>query len=418
MVEVSEGFKYACLNGTVKNEITIAVFYERLHDNIYRLLTIKNEKIIAESLVIEQSICDESELKFGGAIASSFEVEIADVEDLTGKAFVASINQKAAAATYPGAFTFPGSTTYPRYSVYEHEFPVFAGGVYSCKLSKNRIVRKLVAYDPFYWKGNIVCSNNYQTWFTNDKTTLGDLRRSILTKFLIKQQGNDSSSDLIALPADDFPINRITDGDVTVGDLLRQIGEFNGCFMFMSGEGKLEYIFVGDNQYLNDRRTEVYDYYMDIETEDYSKVNYDGLYITGFNGGGAPYSIGAAVGDYENLYFMEDNRVITSGYTARSFNSEYINPSVNYGSLIKDNFAVSYTPIEFKTQSRLWVQVGDRIKVNVKWYDLNGDPRTTVVESIVLSRRISGIQALTDEIKADGERDRNTEDTVFEEYGT
>ena len=110
MIDVSSNFKFAVLNGTSRNEIHIEVFgYNPDGSNLH----IHNKNIVSESMVIEQAISDESDLKFGGCIASSFEVELSNTPDLTGKYITVTITQTAKSKLYPGMQTVPGSEIYP-----------------------------------------------------------------------------------------------------------------------------------------------------------------------------------------------------------------------------------------------------------------------------------------------------------------
>ena len=416
MREASDFFKRACLNGSVENYLKISISGSDKD--------IENDEIVSESMKLNQSICDDSDIKFGGCIASQFEIEITRDVDLTGREITVFLYQKGIVPTYPTDPAETGNTdivtyptepmasdsvkTYPGFTVIEggygdNPFYLFHGTIYSCKLAKNRIIRKIVAYDDFYLKGNIDCTNWYRSLYSSANTiTLGTLRGELLKKFKIRQATNNSYSEPVALPADDLPVHMI-EGDVTVGELFRQICEFNGCFGFMNGEGLLEYITVSGN-YDSDN-SEVYRYYIDIETEDFSKSSFDGFYITGFEEGKGIYELNS--GSEDNLYFLEDNQIITAGYKASEFGLIFNN--VDKSSL-GENFSIHYDPINLKSEYRSWVEIGDKIRVVVKWYNLNGEECSKRFDSIVFSRSLSGIQAITDEITANGENIRYTED--------
>ena len=416
MKNASELFKYASLNGSVENYLKIRISGSNED--------IENDEIVSESMKLNQSICDESDLKFGGCIASQFEIEITRDVDLTGKEITVFLYQRGIVPTYPTDPTETGNTdivtyptwavesdtikTYPGFTVIEggygnNPFYLFHGTIYSCKLAKNRIIRKIVAYDDFYRKGNIDCTSWYRSLYSNTNTiTLGTLRGELLKKFKITQAANNSYSVPVTLPADDLPVNMIED-NVTVGELFRQICEINGCFGFINGEGLLEYITVSGN--FNSDNGETYRYYIDIETEDFSRSGFNGLYITHFESGNGTYWFSSV--SEENLYFMEDNQVVTAGYTPSTFDL-YFN-DIDKSELAK-NFSVHYDPINLKSEYRSWVEIGDKIRVPVKWYDLNGSECSKTFISIVLSRSLSGIQAITDEITAGGENIRYTED--------
>jgi hypothetical protein len=71
----------------------------------------------------------------------------------------------------------------------------------------------------------------------------------------------------------------------------------------------------------------------------------------------------------------------------------------------------SYMPIEVTLDGRVWVEPGDMVKVKYYVtdadgnyaYNADGTPQTATVTSYVLSRELTGIQALTDKITAKGE---------------
>ncbi|MEE3451197.1 MAG: hypothetical protein VZR27_11000, partial [Acutalibacteraceae bacterium] len=64
-----------------------------------------------------------------------------------------------------------------------------------------------------------------------------------------------------------------------------------------------------------------------------------------------------------------------------------------------------YRPYTLTTPCRLWVQLCDKITFNVHSYSVNNgvitmDSNPTTISSYVFSRRIKGIQAMTDEFSA------------------
>lgn len=425
MIDVSSNFKFAAINGTTHNELDIIVFgYNADGSNLH----IYNKNIVSESMTIEQAICDESDLKFGGCIASSFEIELSNAPDLAGKYITVYLNQTAKSKLYPSSQTYPGADTYPGGGEYTQSFAVFSGEVYSCKSSKNQLTRKLVAYDRFYWRGSIDCTQWYQSWHNANKdvkgcVTIGALRKAILKKFDIIEAADLSHDTCVALPADDFPVHMLED-NVTVSDLLRMICEFNGCFMVFNGGGNVEYIFINDAKYQDEKNTETYEYYIEIQPEDYSKGEYDGIYINSLESGCGILPIGT--NEQDNFYFMDGNTLIGNGYVsgpstvANSINAVYTDLGLE--TKIENNFMISYTPMSLTAQCHLWIQLGDRVKLKVKWYSLETDSsgneysveHEDELYTYVLSRKISGIQALCDEITADGENMRYTEE-YFEE---
>lgn len=404
MIEVSEGFKFACRSGTVRSELDIEVFMD--YDGQGGHLHIKNKNIVSESMKIEQAISDDSDLKFGGCIAGSFEIELSNVPDITGEYITVSIKQTAIVPTYPGQQLFPGAKTYPGFTAYTESFALFSGEVYSCKFSKNRITRKLVAYDRFYWRGSVDCTSWYRSLYSGRvQITIYELRKALCSKFGIVEA--DST---VTLPADDLQVQMI-EGNVTVAQLLQMIGEFNGVFLYFNGRGNLCYRSLNKDT----AATEEYEYYQNAECEDYTKEPYTGIYFN-LSEGGYPFSWNNT--DNENLYFAEDNTLIVTGYDNAYRLGVHL---AGYQNLLKPYYNIEYTPMSLQADTRLWVELGDRIKCKIKWYSLetDGDGNEYAAEheetvcSYVLSRRISGIQALTDEISANGENIHYTEDSDF-----
>ena len=79
-------------------------------------------------------------------------------------------------------------------------------------------------------------------------------------------------------------------------------------------------------------------------------------------------------------------------------------------SLLNSYFSVIYDPINLKSEYRSWVELGDKIQVYVTWYDINGKDHIKTFDTMVLSRTLSGIQSITDEISANAENIRYTEE--------
>lgn len=417
MIDVSENFKFAVINGTTNNRLRIVVFDDPQY-------TITNSEIVSESMKIQSSICDDTKFTFGGCIASEFEIEISKNVDLTGKYITVFLDQTAKSLLYPGAQTFPSSDTYPGGGEYTETFAIFSGEIYSCKFNKNHLTRAIIAYDRFYWKGSIDCTKWYQSWHNANKdengcVTVGALRKAILSNFLIFEEADYPNDTVVELPADDFPVHMIDD-NVTVADLLRMICEFNGCFMIFNGGGNVEYVFVNEDKYADGANTETYDFCIEFQPEDYSKGAFDGIYINSLDGGCGILPIGT--NEQENFYFMDGNNLIGNGYVtgpntvANSINTVYTDLGIK--AKIEDNFNIYYTPMTLTAQTRLWVQLGDRAAVKFKYYSFDKDENgneftvehTDTIYSYILSRSISGIQALHDEITAEGENMRYTEE--------
>ena len=443
MLNVSEGFKYACINGAVKNNLDIRVFgYTADGGDTH----IRNDKIVFESMAVEQSICDESDLRFGGAVAGSFEIEVVGVPDLTGKYITVWLTQNASMVTYPGSRTYPGGNSaptypgaythpddetcpkrtvkysgseyylYPGYYDYEEIIPIFSGEVYSCELSKNHLTRKLIAYDRMYWRGNINCTEWYQSLYNGRSTlTIYELRKAICRKYgIVEEYPNDE------LPGDNIEIE-MTEEKVTVAELLRYLCELNGVFCMFNGLGNLEYHTLSNDSSITEsiRMPGVEKYDFDYKNLDYKEF---ARYFTGL-ACRYPNGFVAWFGEVhaQNLYYILNDNELANAYKSTTWmNATFIGmrrENDNYY-LLRYFKIASYVPINLTTRCRLWVQPGDKIEVKTHTYVLNDDGSISrsadkTITSYVLSRKIKGMQAMMDDITADGEDMRYNESSIF-----
>lgn len=385
-MSVNPGFKQAVINGTVSTAITIKWFDSGGHPT-----TITSESIVSESLALLSAICDGTELKFGGCIASTLELDISSQHDLTDRYITVSCTQTASMPLYPGANVFPGANIFPGGATYTESFDIFSGVVFSCKLAKNKLTRHLVAYDYFYSKGMKNCIGVYKNLFSGGGTvTLGDLRAAIISAYSFTEARS------VTLPADSFAIHKMDDlTELTVSDALRMIGEFNGVFLRLNGHGDIEYVSIGGE----DDTAEEYTFYIDAEAEDFSVSEFDSIYT----------NIGTYIlyadSPHENPYPL-DNPLVLAGYVSPGETGDHFSDAwsdVRNG--IYTNFhMLPFTPAMLRAETRLWVQPGDRVQFTLIWYapDNLGSivRRTRTISTIMLSRRIKGIQAMIDEIRA------------------
>ena len=411
MITVPEHFKIGVIEGNVRGYIQITVFnWIDSGDGTRSNLHIENGNIVSESMMIEQSISDDSDIKFGGCIASRFEIDIANMPDLTGGYITVFFTQAFTAPTYPGAHLYPG-TAYPGGYAGSQIFTIFSGDIASCKLNKNRIIRHLVAYDRFYSRGQIDCTRWYQSWWGNAAWhTLGDLRRAVLSRFGINENNPGE-----ALPGDDLEVSKL-DGTLTVIDILHAVCEISGCFMFFGGNGKIDYIYINQEKYAGGANTEEYTFYKDFEYEEYEKQRFSHLLVQGFEGGSVLVECQNEQQEPErNVYAIKED-ILTTGYTVDSWvYPAHGWPNIAVSIYQKNSFNVAYTPCRLTAGSRLWVELGDKIIVHQTVYDEQGSSTAETVESIVLSRTIKGINALTDDITAEGENKNYTEEDYSNE---
>lgn len=410
MLTVSQDFKTACLNYPIHNELDICVVGAGENNSD---LHIYNSNIVSESMKIEQSICDEADIKFGGAISSSFEIDVFGVPDLTGKRIKVTITQSVAIPLYPG-MAYPNENIYPGRKVLSETFKVFTGNVFSCKFNKNHITRKLVAYDDLYWIGGVNCAEWYGSVHRQSVETpyimVENLRKALCSKYGIVEQYPDD-----VLPTDNIYIEK-ADGKITVNEVLRCICEMSGVFCFLNGDGKLEYHTISENENstnIQKPSTESYNFnYSDCSYEEYQR-QLAGMYHRAKDG--TVNWFGWDNPSSPEMYFLEDNTIVDAygGYTSWSEQIGREDDGVQIWQKIYNNLNFTpYRPMTLKTPCRLWVQLGDKITFKVHSYEMNGDLLTSTekeITSYVLSRRITGIQALNDEFTANAENVKYTE---------
>lgn len=410
MLTVSQDFKTACLNYPIHNELDICVVGAGENNSD---LHIYNSNIVSESMKIEQSVCDEADIKFGGAISSSFEIDVFGVPDLTGKRIKVTITQSVAIPLYPG-MAYPNENIYPGRKVLSETFKVFTGNVFSCKFNKNHITRKIVAYDDLYWIGNVNCAEWYDSvhrqTVETPYTLVESLRKALCRKYGIVEQYPDD-----VLPTDNIYIEK-ADGKITVNEVLRCICEMSGVFCFLNGDGKLEYHTISENENstnIQKPSTESYNFnYSDCSYEEYQR-QLAGMYHRAQDG--TVNWFGWDNPSSPEMYFLEDNTIVDAygGYTSWSEQIGREEDGVQIWQKIYNNLNFTpYRPMTLKTPCRLWVQLGDKITFKVHSYEMNGDLLTSTekeITSYVLSRRITGIQALNDEFTANAENVKYTE---------
>lgn len=237
---------------------------------------------------------------------------------------------------------------------------------------------------------------------------------------------------------------------VSFGSLLNQICEAIGCFgriIPTNSRGKFSMLNLSGTP-------EEYSFYEKLETEDYKSTGYtdfqfsvsgndrpgkstSGIYTKATDGtiaGGLRYPSDIAV---EKIYDFSNNILIlmpftSSGQGRTSTAFDYLVNRTTVGLRLAMNARThhydgktiktgndsqcafeSYQPLIATIDGRPWVQVGTPIEIMVSKTDVNGDyiidPETgeiekEAVQTYVMTRTLSGIQALTDVIEAKGAR--------------
>lgn len=198
---------------------------------------------------------------------------------------------------------------------------------------------------------------------------------------------------------------------ITYGKLFSSIAEMLGVFVMCkpSGSrkgGSFEFVKLETDE----SKAEVYKFYETFNTDEKSSGTY----------GSVKFSVGGSARKAKErtysvltgkTYDMTDNILVWQENDNEG--GAWIHKFENLfkGDTGKRLHHHTYTPIEATLDGRVWVEPGDMVKVKYYVtdadgnyaYNADGTPQTATVTSYVLSRELTGIQALTDKITAKGE---------------
>lgn len=335
-------------------------------------VTLRDEDIVEESMEISESLCSESELRFGSCEASVFKLRIiGNVIPLIGATCVVSL--------YVGDIADP--------------YVLGTYKVASDKPTADRRYRDIVAYDAMYDIINADVSGWYNSILpTKDSaTTLGAFRASFISHFGLDQEA-------ITLPNDDMIVTKTIEPEELSGSMvMKAIGEINGCFGHIGRNGKMQYItlpeiesgllpandlFPMDGLFPYDGNTEKIKehHYISCQYEDFTTKHISKLQIRQEEN-----DIGCIVGNGDNCYIVENNFLVygmdASGLTAVA------------QKLFDIISVVCYRPATAKAVGNPCLEVGAAIRLNTQH---------EVVETYILDRTLKGIQGLIDTYDANG----------------
>lgn len=346
-----------------------------------------NKDILYESQEITESLCSESELKYGSCEAASYKITIVNKKkSYKGQTFTVDV-------------VLNGKTTF-RYGTYR---------VNSDRPTANRIHREIVAYDMMYdiiHYDAILTARWYNEFFENhqDSTpTVKEFRDSFFELVGVEQE-------TASLIIDDVDIRQSsTPKTLSPQVIITSICEFGGVFGHIGRDNVFHYIDLKEGKAssttrfpslvlypsksiyptkitYDDGKTLISRYtfcdYEDFVTKTVTKVSLigDDTIFTGTDES-------ATVDESEaNEYMISDNILLTDTPIG-----EYFNIPGRIYEKIKD---VKYQPFTLTTMGNPCVEVGDHVRI------ITTDG--TTIDSYILSRTITGIQALTDNFSSEG----------------
>lgn len=373
---------------------------------------ITNTEFHEEEFELTESLCSQSELTFGAIEAGSVKFKVSNIFlPMKGKWLTARM-------------TIGGHTDQP--------FLIGRFKGYSDTPTADRKYRDVVAYDALYdilnadvaaWYNTVFPSHKEQqtdkdgnktTVTVYDPVTMKQFRNSFFKHFGIEQADiilvNDGMSieKTVAVTASS-ETSSDTEESSTIGEsmsgkeVLSCICEINGCMGHMGRDGKFHYIYLeqeiqglyprndlypADDLFPRDPKSNRIgkDLYITAEYEDFLVKTINKLQIREQKN-----DIGVIVGTGDNAYVIEDNFLVYGKGT-----KELKGIANNVLSKIR---GIVYRPFTADCKGNPCLEVGDAVRLPTK-YEL--------IESYIFKRTLKGIQALRDDLEADGEEYRTS----------
>lgn len=322
---------------------------------------LRNSDIIGEKFSLEEAVCDEKSLRFGGCIASTLKITIIN----TGKSYkgVKMVVREILNGDTENPFTF-GTYT-----------------VDSDKLSSDRQSRELVAYDRM----RDITSGDMTEWYNGlfFPLTVKKLRDAFFAYWNLKQQD-------VVLPNDNVYVMKNNNAaGVFGGDIIKDICEINGCFGRIGRSGVFEYVFLpADSADLGRNR------YISETHEDFETPYYNQLIISQSTSESDYYH-----GSGKNTYLL----------TTRILQFTKEGTAAVADRMFRIISGISYVPVNIKAIGNPCVECGSRINISTK---------ESRISSYVFGRQLTGVHALKDTIEARGlasyERKPGTKDKILQ----
>lgn len=333
---------------------------------------IENDNIDYESMTIDESLCSSGRITFGACESSTFSITVRNnVEALFGK--VITVSQVLEHDTSK-------TLILGKYKVYED------------KPEANRNYREITAYDSMYEINN----SDVAEWY-NGLTfplTLKQFRDSFF-----EYQGIEQIATVLV--NDEMIVEKTIDADTISGaNVIQAICEINGCFGHITRDDKFKYVFLNkefgglypdnnlfpsDDLYPHDTKATRIPrrLYQTCTYEDYKSNRIDKLQIRE-----NADDIGVVVGNGDIAYVVEDNFLLYG-------KSHEPLRSIAENLLRVMNEVPPLRPFDCVCKGNPCFEVGDSVSISSKY---------VIVESVILKRTLTGIQALKDNYVAEFEQ--------------
>lgn len=354
------------------------------------LFTATNSDIHFEDFELTESLCSDSELRFGSCEASMVKFQIRNAFiPLAGKWLTVTE-------------TLDGNTDEPfRYGRYK---------VFSDKPTADKEYRDIVAYDAMY----DILGADVKDWYNGMFSSASSVTLKTFQESFMEQFNLDAVLPKGGLVNDNISITKTIEKDQISGkDIITAICEINGCFGHIGRDGKFHYIYLEPNiqglypannlypdrapYYLAAQRETGHLYPQDPKSErigkgKYIECQYEDYIVNSItkvkilkeeNQEGGSY------GEGDNCYTVEGNPLVYKK-TSDELNSiaqRMLGKITN----------ITYRPFSTICQGNPCFEVGDPVRLLTKY---------EIVESYILKRTLKGIQSLRDNYSSAGNEKR------------
>lgn len=366
--------------------------------------TIASENIVAESMVIERSICD-GNFKLGGCIATSFEIQLIDVppDTVQGKRITVRAYETYSTGNVvcPNINLCPSNNLYPSKQTTEKKVRYFfVGTVDTAERQKNRQIIKIIAYDNLYTLG----SNNVYSWFQSfayyaSNAKIPDLLSGLfsaatrLANLPYRVRYKDNGNHNVSLHLNSKLVESNYKGKLQASELLRAVCELTNCWGYVNEEGKFDVLDVKENS-----TTVNVQVYEDLEFEEYVTQTFDGTIFTYGDSQRKIYGR-ASLFERPSCYYCDDN-AITNCCNDSETMTTIIKNIADTGKLLSSSYCYRPFTLVLDDNDSAGINLGTKIKIATGF----GASDVQYVESFVFADKITGIINLKHEFKATGDQ--------------
>lgn len=341
-------------------------------------IVLTNEDICKESLEITDNLYSNKNVQYGACESKCLKIRVVNNASFVGKTLTVQLQVKGVTKekliNEDNDYIVNDDGDYIA-SYSPNDYVTLSLGTYkviSDKPTNDRVWRDLICYDLMY----DLIHSNVADWYKSltFPMRLVDLRTSLLTYLGIEQVSTTLVNDNFYTPGG-FAVS----GTLSGKTVMEAICELNGVFGHINKQNKFEYVDITNTDQIT------YKWYVDGSG---SYEDYETDLITGIVAKAEDDDVGSYIGTRVNPYVISGNPLIygTEGTQALDNALDYL------WQLIQN---VSYRPFGVKTYGNPMLEVGTRVVIVTRHQTIN---------SFVMTKNLSGIQAMTDKISAIGDK--------------